>query len=103
MIRTMRSLEIQPGKDDEAFEFAQRVANYINEKSPGETMEVWCCLSGSLRQLHFVGSYDSLAVFDKIDVWMASDEGFRNFGEEIREKNLFVRATDQRQFFKVIA
>lgn len=69
----MRSLEIQPGKDEEAFEFAQRVAKYINEKSPGETMEVWRCLSSSLRRLHFVGSYDSLAVFDKIDVWMASD------------------------------
>ncbi len=102
MIKTIRSFEIPADKDEDALDFAKRIITYMNKNYSLGKMEAWLSLSGSLRQLHFIGSYESMTAFEGQLTWQLRDKTFINFGKEIEENNLLLRQSDRREFFKVI-
>ena len=102
MIKTMRSLTIKSGKDVEAMEYAVRVAKFMSDNAPGQEMEVWQNLDGSIRRIHFVATYDSIAAFDEVMSFMGQNEAFIAFQKENLDQELFDVNSDTRHFFKTL-
>lgn len=100
MIKIMRSIKINSGKDAEAIEWSIKCARFMTENSPGGTLEAWQSLDGDIRQIHFVGTSESMGDFDKGMGFMGNDEGYAELIKEAIEKDLFDADSDRRHFFK---
>ena len=76
MIYGVRTANIQGGKIGEAFEFAVKMAAYLNEKFPDIGVQVLRNTPGPVYQLHWVARYESLAAFEDIWAQMSADPGY---------------------------
>ena len=61
MITYRRTFSICNGKDKEATDYLVELVNWINVHYPGHDAHVLINVHGSAHQLHFIGSYESLA------------------------------------------
>jgi len=90
MITWVRTAGIQDGKLDEAFGWAVKVAGYINKKFKGANIQVVRNIGGPVYQLHWVGTYETLAAFESQWKQIEGDRGFRSLLTEIRKKRALV-------------
>jgi len=89
MITLVRSAKIQEGAAvDAAFEWAVRVAMYTNEKH-GVHMQVHRNVAGSVYQVHWALTFESLAQVDELGQKLQADEGYNSLLAEAREQSLF--------------
>jgi hypothetical protein len=90
MITLVRSARIQEGAAVEtAFEWAVRVAMYTNEKH-GLNMQVHRNVAGSVYQVHWALTFESLAQVDELGQKLQADEGYNSMLAEAREQGLFI-------------
>ena len=90
MITWVRTANIHDGKINEAFEWAAKVASYINKKFDGANVQVLRNVGGPMYQVHWVGTHDSLAEFERQWKQIESDKGYRNLLTEIRRKGALI-------------
>ncbi|UCC54230.1 MAG: hypothetical protein JSV68_09710 [Anaerolineaceae bacterium] len=89
MITAVRSATIQQGTAIEAaFEWAVKVAMYLNENL-GMNTKVQRNVAGSVYQVHWVTTVESLAQVDEVFQRMQADEGYGSLLAEAREQGLF--------------
>ncbi len=61
MVIYKRTFSICNGKESEAHAFLIEVVNWVNMHFPGHDAHVLVNVHGPANQLHFIGSYESLA------------------------------------------
>ena len=73
-----------------AFEWAVKVANYVNDYISETNVQVVRNIGGSLFQVHWVANYESLAVFEEVMKRIEADSGYRELISEVREQQLLI-------------
>lgn len=90
MITWMRTADVHDGKLEEAFTWAVKVANYVNQKAPGSNVKVARNVGGPVFQVHWVAYYESLAAFEKTWKMIEADEGYQELLAEIRQMGALI-------------
>jgi len=86
MIIWTRTADISPGKIEQAFAWAVKVAAYGNKKYPSVHIQVLRNYTGPVYQLHWIAGHESLAAFEKWRKQLETDEGYRALLAEVREQ-----------------
>ena len=68
---------------------AVKVAKYSNEKF-GTNIQVARNVGGPVFQVHWVGTYDSLASLEKIWKQIEADQGYQGLVTEVRQQGVFI-------------
>ena len=87
MIYAVRSADVKHGKLEETFEWAVRVAMYVNGKH-GTNLQVLRNVGGPGQRVHWLASYDSLAAYEEMGAKIVADEGYQTLLAELRDKEL---------------
>jgi hypothetical protein len=93
MIYLVRSIDIQQGKWDEAFEWAVNIANWINEHYPQMNVEVLYNITGPKWQVHWTAKCDSLSVWEETSAQLNADPNYQKVisgAEKIVVQNTWV-------------
>jgi hypothetical protein len=94
-VKISRMSNFQP-----AVEWGVKLAAYLNEKF-GTDYQCLHRISGEGLQLHWVATYDSLAVMEEHVTARNSDEGYAGFLAEMLEQELFAGWEDH--LFRALA
>ena len=76
MIYFVRSATIRQGKDRETFEWAVKIATWVNENYPDLRVQVLNNISGPIFQVHWVARCESLALFGEVTAKLNADPGY---------------------------
>ena len=63
-IHFVRSINIHDGKGPQAWEWAAKIANYVNENYPEANIEVVQQVGGEPGRVVWVGPFESLGVYE---------------------------------------
>ena len=78
MVYMVRTIRHQAGKAQEAFQWAVKVATYLNERYPEMNIEVLRNINGFLDYVHWAVRYESLAVFEEVGNKLDEDTGYQD-------------------------
>jgi len=92
MITFTRTASIDNPNTEAVLDWAVRVSTYINDKL-GTDVTVHLNVTGSLRQVHWSETYESLTEFDEMFANLNTDEGYQALIAENLE-NGYVGATE---------
>jgi len=81
MIYFTRSADIKSGKLKEAFEYAVKIAAYVNENH-GTNFKVLRNVGGVGQQVHWLATYDSLAAYEAASARILADAGYHAVAAE---------------------
>jgi len=90
MITFVRTATIHDGKVQDAFAWAVKVANYINEHISGVNVQVVRNIGGPIYQVHWVSNYESLAAFAERMKRVETDAGYQQLLVEGRQQLLLI-------------
>jgi len=102
MITSVRTAAIHDGKLAEAMAWAVKVRNYLRDKH-GANVQLSRNIGGLAYQVHWVGTYPSLADFEKAMKQIEADEGYRSLLVEARQQGLFVGSSIVDSLYESIA
>jgi hypothetical protein len=88
MITWTRSANINHGKHLAAVAWAHKVSAYVNDNF-GTNITVNGNVAGPVNQLHWIGSFASLAEFEAITSQIVRDTEYNQLLEESSAANLF--------------
>jgi hypothetical protein len=77
MIYYVRSLTIKQGKGQEAFQWAVKIATWINANYPDLNVQVLRNVSGPRWQIHWVSSYESLELWGERVAKISADPRYQ--------------------------
>ena len=90
MITTMRTANIRRGKAAEAFEWAIKVAIHAKDKCAQVTdLQVVRNIGGPINQLHWIGTYGSMADMEATYKWFDSDAEIQKLIADALARELF--------------
>ena len=98
MITFTRTASIRQGKLEPAFEWAVRVA-MVMKQNLGQDLQVHRNVTGSIFQVHWSATFDSLAAFEAISTKMGEDEGYLALLAEQREQEYLDTSSIQDRLF----
>jgi hypothetical protein len=78
MIYQMRTATISQGKQQEATQWALKVAKYLSEKYAAVNVQVLRNINGPLNQVHWAVGYASLGVMEETRAKWRTDEGYQD-------------------------
>jgi hypothetical protein len=85
MIYFLRTATISQGKQQEAIQWAIKVAKYLNDKYPEMNVQVLRNINGPLNQVHWAVGYESLAVMEESRAKRLTDAGYQDLLGETSE------------------
>jgi hypothetical protein len=88
MITWKRSANINHGKHVAAIAWAHKVSAYVNDNF-STNITVNGNVAGPVNQIHWIGTFESLASFEEITGQISSDAGYAQLLEESSEANFF--------------
>jgi hypothetical protein len=88
MITWTRSANINHGQRGGAIEWAIKASNYVNDKF-GTNLGVHANVAGPTNQIHWFGTFDSLAAFEEAANKIVADEGYQRLVADSSEANFF--------------
>ena len=95
MLYFVRSATIRQGKYEETFQWAVKIAAWVNENYPDVNVRVLRNVSGPGFQVHWVATCESLALFGEISAKLNADPGYQDViagGEEFLVQKSLVDA-----------
>ncbi len=101
MITFARSADIRDGKQQPAIAWALKVAAYVNDNL-GTNFQVMINVAGKINQLHWVGTFDSLASFDASAGKINNDAGYQELLAEGTSEELFFANTLMDRLFRTV-
>ena len=102
MITQVLSMSIHDGKLGGAFAWAVKIAAYINQQSPDLNVRVVRNVAGSMYELHFVSTTESLAAYEDFNKQLEADEGYQKLLSEGREQRLIIGTTVNERLYETV-
>jgi hypothetical protein len=99
----MRTANMHDGKGQEAFAWAVKVANYLNEKFPGANMQVVRNIGGPVWQVHWIANFESLAALEEVMKRVEADAGYLELLGEARDQKLFISSGTVDSLYEAIS
>ena len=65
MIKVIRSVRVQAGRNREAVQWAQEVADWLNTRQPGSNIQVFREVFGNAGTLYWLGDAEDLAALER--------------------------------------
>ncbi len=103
MITWIRTANMQDGKGQDAFAWAVKVANYVNEKFSEANVQVVRNIGGPVWQVYWVANYESLATFEEVMKRVEADSGYLELLGEARDQNLFISSGTVDSLYEAIS
>jgi hypothetical protein len=101
MITWVRTAEIRDGKRLEAVQWALKTAAYVNNAFD-LNITVQSNVSGQLNQLHWVGTYESMAGYDEAASKIFEDAGYQQLAREAVDQELYFGSSITDSFYRTI-
>lgn len=99
MIYHVASLEVVPGKGNEAKQALSKAGEYISKKSPDSNPQILQGIDGSSNRIHGIESYDSLATWEAVVDARGADPEWQDIISELMEVTV---GTDH-HFYRVVS
>ena len=94
-------VDIQDGKTQQAWEFAIKLVNYINDHFPGAKTEVLQQVGGGTSRVVFLSQHDSLAAYEAHREKVEADAGRQQLIDEGTEQGLFITSSIRSGIFRI--
>jgi hypothetical protein len=101
MITFARTGDFQDGKQPAAMAWAIKVTDYLNEVL-GLNIQVMVNVGGKVNQLHWVGTFDTLAAYDEAMEKIAADQGYMELFAEAAAQALFRANSIRDNLFRTV-
>lgn len=102
MVILARTANIQDGKAGPAFEWAVKVAHHLNGKIEGLDLRVLRNISGPVYQVHWIGTYASLAEYEALMKKVVADAGYQEMLGQARQEGLYFSESIHDQLYETI-